>query len=110
MSLFCFIFNGGFGGLRRFRELIIKWIDPQPGEKIIDICCGTAEPDKKWKAWLFDFMERFNPEYPTYKILLKSGLIHEIKQADLKIFKTDKIFWEFFQVVLAEKRCSQPPG
>ncbi len=39
---FCFIFYGGFGGERRFRELIIEWIDPQPGEKILDICSGTG--------------------------------------------------------------------
>lgn len=198
MRLFCFLFNGGFGGQRRFRELIIKWIDPQPGEKIIDICCGTGalttmlseklngkgeiagielssaqlsifrkkqkhegpfimqgdarsvpfadncfnksvicgalhempqevrlrvlseahritmpggkiiilehnKPDKKWKARLFDFMERVNPEYPTYKNLLESGPINEIKRANLKIIKTDTIFWEFFQIVLAEK-------
>ncbi|RKX18999.1 MAG: hypothetical protein DRP26_04215 [Candidatus Zixiibacteriota bacterium] len=198
MRLFCFLFNGGFGGKQRFHELIIKWIDPQPGDKIIDICCGTAtlvmmlyeklngigeitgieisfaqlriarkkqkherpfiiqgdaryapfadnyfnksvicgalhempqevrstvlseayritmpggkitilehnKPNKKWKAWLFDLMERVNPEYATYKSLLKSGLINEIEQANFKIIKTDTIFREFFQIVLAKK-------
>lgn len=34
IKTFCFIFNRGFGGERRWRELIVEWIDPQPGEKI----------------------------------------------------------------------------
>jgi ubiquinone/menaquinone biosynthesis C-methylase UbiE len=39
---FCFIFNGGFGGERRFREKIVAWIDPRPGDKILDLCSGTG--------------------------------------------------------------------
>jgi demethylmenaquinone methyltransferase/2-methoxy-6-polyprenyl-1,4-benzoquinol methylase len=38
----CFLANRGFGGERRWRELIVDWIDPQPGEEIIDICSGTG--------------------------------------------------------------------
>jgi demethylmenaquinone methyltransferase/2-methoxy-6-polyprenyl-1,4-benzoquinol methylase len=37
-----FFLNGGLGGERRWRELIIRWIDPQAGEKILDICSGTG--------------------------------------------------------------------
>lgn len=37
-----FLLYGGFGGERRLRELIIEWINPQPGQKILDICCGTG--------------------------------------------------------------------
>ena len=198
IKTFCFIFNRGFGGEKRWRELIIEWIDPQPGEKILDICSGTGtltimlakrlrrtgevvgieispaqltivrkkekpeglyflegdaqdipfsdcyfdkevicgalhempqearqnvlseayraikpggrmvsiehnKPALKWKALLFDFMERFNPEYPTYKNMLKCGLTNEIKRAGFRIVKTDTASWEFFQIVLAEK-------
>lgn len=39
---FCFIFNGGFGGEQRLRENIIAWIDPRPGDKILDLCSGTG--------------------------------------------------------------------
>ena len=42
IKAFCFFFNGGFGGERRWRELIVEWINPQPREKILDICCGTG--------------------------------------------------------------------
>ncbi len=193
-----FFLNGGFGGERRWRELIIEWISPQPGEKILDICCGTGtltimlakrlagigeivgielspaqlkiarkkekpdrlffiegdaqdipfsdcyfdksvicgalhempqevrqnvlseayrvirpgdkivivehnKPHRKWKALLFDFMERFNPEYPTYKDLLKCGLTNEIERAGFRIIRTDTTSWEYFQIVLAEK-------
>ncbi len=196
-ALFFFL-NGGFGGERRWRELIIEWIHPQPGEKIIDICCGTGtltimlakglagtgevvgielfpaqlriaqkkkrpnglffiegdaqdipfsdcyfnksiicgalhelpqevrgnvlseayrvtraggrivviehnKPDRKWKASLFDFMERFNPEYPTYKNMLGCGLINEIEKAGFGIVKTKTTSWEFFQIILAER-------
>ena len=37
-----FLSNRGFGGERRWRELIVDWLDPHPGEKIIDICSGTG--------------------------------------------------------------------
>lgn len=198
IRIFCFFFNGGFGGERRWRELIVEWIDPQPREKIADICSGTGtltimiakrlrgigkviglelssaqlkvarkkekyeglyfleadaqnipfpdsyfdksvicgalhemprevrknvlseayrtvrpggrivivehnNPDKKWKASVFDFIERFNPEYSTYKDMLDSGLENEIGRAGFKIIKKDIISWDFFQIVLAEK-------
>jgi ubiquinone/menaquinone biosynthesis C-methylase UbiE len=198
VKAFCFLFNGGFGGERRWRELIIKWIDPQPGEKIVDICSGTGtlalmlakglagegkvvgvelspsqlrmarkkekveglffiqsdaqsapfpdgcfdrsvicgalhempqevrqnvlaeayrvtrpggriviaehnRPDRKWKANLFDFMERFNPEYPTYRNMLSCGLTSEIELAGFRTVRTDTTCWEYFQIVLAER-------
>jgi demethylmenaquinone methyltransferase/2-methoxy-6-polyprenyl-1,4-benzoquinol methylase len=37
-----FLINGGFGGARRWRQMIADWVDPRPGERIIDICCGTG--------------------------------------------------------------------
>ena len=190
--------NGGFGGERRLRELIIEWIDPQPGEKILDICSGTGtltimiakrqrgtgkvvgvelspaqlrtarkkekpkglhflegdaqnipfsdfyfdkgvifgalhempqevrrdvlseayrtikpggkivnveqnKPEQKWKVLLFDFLERFNPEYTTYKDMLKCGQTNEIKRAGFRIIRTNTTCWEFLQIVLAEK-------
>lgn len=198
IELFCFILNGGFGGEKRWRQLIVEWIDPRPGEKIIDICCGTGSltimlaqrlagtgeivgldlssrlldlarkkhkpdgvaflkgdaqdipvsqgyfdkavicgalhemprdvrqnvlaeahrvikansrivilehnnPEKKWKRSLFDFLERFNPEYPTYRDLLKCGLIDEIERAGFRVVRTSVVSWEFFQIVLAER-------
>ena len=42
LKVFFFLLQGGFGGERRWRELIIDWIDPRPGERILDICCGTG--------------------------------------------------------------------
>jgi len=197
VKVFCFLFNGGFGGERRWRESIIEWINPQPGEKIIDVCSGTGtlsimlakrlgggevvgieispaqlkiarkkekpdglffiegdaqdipledcyfdrgvicgalhempqevrgnvlseayriirpggkiviiehnKPKRKWKAGLFDFLERFNPEYPTYKNMLKCGLINEIERAGFRIVKTNTTSWEYLQIVLAER-------
>lgn len=198
VKVFCFFLNGGFGGERRWRELIVEWMNPQQGEKILDICCGTGtltimlakrlagtgetigielspaqlriarkkekpdglnfiegdaqvipfsdsyfdksvicgalhemprevrrnvlseayrvinsggrvviiehnKPDREWKASLFDFMERFNPEYPTYKDLLKCGLINEVERAGFKIIRTGTTCWEFLQIVLAER-------
>jgi len=198
IKLLCFLSNRGFGGERRWRELVVDWIDPQPGEKIIDICSGTGtltvmiarrlggigkavgielspaqlriarkkekpkglhflegdaqeipfsdscidkgvicgalhempqearknvlseayrtirpggrivnveqnKPDRKWKALLFDFLESFNPEYTTYKNMLKCGLTEEIKQAGFRIIKTNTTCWEFLQIVLAAK-------
>jgi ubiquinone/menaquinone biosynthesis C-methylase UbiE len=193
-----FFFNGGFGGERRWRELIVEWINPQPGEKILDMCSGTGtltvmiakklrgigevvgielspaqlriarkkekleglyflegdaqnipfsdcyfdknvicgalhempqevrknvlseahravkpggrmvnveqnRPDQKWKALFFDFLERFNPEYTTYKNMLKCGQANEIKRAGFRIIKKEIISWDFFQIILAEK-------
>ena len=37
-----FFLNGGFGGARRWRQMIVGWVDPRPGERIVDICCGTG--------------------------------------------------------------------
>jgi len=37
-----FLINGGFGGARRWRQMIVDWVDPRPGERIIDLCCGTG--------------------------------------------------------------------
>jgi demethylmenaquinone methyltransferase/2-methoxy-6-polyprenyl-1,4-benzoquinol methylase len=197
-KIFCFIFNGGFGGERRWREKLVEWIDPQSEEKIIDICSGTGtltimlasklsgkgkvvgielspaqlnvarkkkkpddlifieadaqnipfengyfdkgvicgalhempqvvrlnvlratynvirpggkvvifehnEPKSRWKAWLLDLMERLNPEYPTYKDMLKSGLKNEIEQVGFRIIKTDVTIWEFFKLFLTKK-------
>ena len=61
------------------------------------------KPAKKWKAWLFDFLERFNPEYATYKNLLERGLKNEIEHAGFRVLKTATLGWEFIQIVLAEK-------
>ena len=193
-----FLLNGGFGGERRWRELIVRWINPQQGEKILDICSGTGtltimlakrlagrgevvgmelspaqlkivrkkqkpnnltfiegdaqdipfsdcyfdkgvicgalhevpqevrqnilseayrlirpggkivifehnKPDRKWKASLFNFLEHFNPEYLTYKDLLKCGLTNEIEQARFRIIRSDTTSWEYFQIVLGER-------
>jgi len=198
VKVFFFLFNGGFGGEKRWRELIMEWINPQPDEKVLDICSGTGaltlilakrlagggkavgielspaqlriarrkekpgglffiqgdaqdipfedcyfdksvicgalhempqkvrqnvlseayrvirpggriviiehnKPDRKWKANLFDFMERFNPEYPTYKNMLKCGLTNEIERAEFRIVRTNVTSWDFFQIVLAER-------
>jgi demethylmenaquinone methyltransferase/2-methoxy-6-polyprenyl-1,4-benzoquinol methylase len=198
IKLFCFIFNGGFGGERRWRQLIVEGIDPRPGEKIVDICCGTGtlsimlaeklagtgevvgidlssrlldlarkkqkpggvtflegdaqkipfshghfhkgvicgalhemprevrrkvlaeahrvikpngrivvvehnNPKRRWKRSLFAFLERFNPEYPTYRDLLKCGLTDEIERGGFRVVRTSVTNWEFFQIVLAER-------
>lgn len=193
-----FFLNRGCGGERRWREFIIEWINPRPGEKILDICCGTGtltimlakklagagevigiefspaqlsiarkkqkpngasfvegdaqdipfsdgyfdkgvicgalhelprevrrsvlsesyriirpkgkiviiehnKPKRKWKWLLFDFLERFNPEHPTYRDLLKCGLTNEIQRGGFRIIRTSVTSWEFFQIVLAER-------
>jgi ubiquinone/menaquinone biosynthesis C-methylase UbiE len=198
VKAFFFLFNGGFGGERRWREHLIDWLDPQPGERIVDLCSGTGtlalmtarrmagtgevvaveispaqvrmaakkprppivsflrgdarstgypddyfdralisgalhelprpvrsqvlaeshrilrsggrivvsehnKPASRWKARLFAFLERLNPEYATYRDLLESGLEREIQEAGYRILKTDTIAWEFLQTVLAEK-------
>jgi len=199
VKTFFFLFNGGFGGERRWRESIIDRLDLQPGDKVLDICSGTGtlaimlarrlagegetvgieisasqlkvarkkekipglsfiqgdaqqipfsdshfdksvicgalhempkkvrqnvlaeayrvarpggrivisehnKPGQKWKATLFDLMERLNPEYPTYKDMLKCGLTNEIELAGFRILKTDVTCWDYFQVVSAEKQ------
>jgi ubiquinone/menaquinone biosynthesis C-methylase UbiE len=198
MKIFSFLFFGGFGGEKRLRELAIEWLEPHPGDKIIDICSGSGtltimladklhgegetvgielspdlvakarkknippgvefihgdaqqidypdyyfdkavifgalhempyevrrnvlseayriikpggsifflehnQPKRKWKATCFSAMERFNPEYKTYKDLLKRGLNNQLKEAGFEIIRTDIISWEFFQIVLAVK-------
>ena len=37
-----FLLNGGFGGERRLRELVIDRLEASPGDKVIDICSGTG--------------------------------------------------------------------
>jgi hypothetical protein len=39
---FFLVFNGGFGGERRWREQVVGWVDPRPGEKILDMCSGAG--------------------------------------------------------------------
>lgn len=74
----------------------------KPGGKIVIV--EHNKPDRKWKALLFDFMERFiNPEYPTFKNLLKYGLTNEIERTGLRILRTNTTSWEYFQIVLAER-------
>lgn len=196
--LMLFVLNGGPGGERRLRGQVIDWIDPKPGEKILDICSGTGtlaimlgkrlagsgrivgieisgaqlriarrkrcpeavsfveadarnipfpndhfdkavifgalhemprrarrkvlsealrvlkpgggivvtehnRPEAEWKARLFAFLERFNPEYPTYKDLLRCGLTSEISRTGFKILRVRTDAWDFFQTVLAKK-------
>jgi ubiquinone/menaquinone biosynthesis C-methylase UbiE len=197
-----FLINGGFGGERRLRQQAIDWLDPAPGERVLDIASGTGtlaimlgkqlagqgevlgveispaqlrvarkkqspagvsfvkadaqdipfpdtsfdkaiifgalhemprevrrnvlaqafrvlrptgrlvvmehhEPGSRWKASLFDFLERFNPEYPTYRDLLERGLATEIADAGFMVIKTRVAAWDLFQTILAEKpnRC-----
>lgn len=199
VRVFGFVFNGGFGGERRLRRYIVDLIDPQPGERIIDVCSGTGtlsimlaerlteagevvgielssaqiqvarkkrmpgnlvfvegdaqkiayrdgyfdkgvifgalhelprevrakvllelhrlvkdggtivvlehnRPAGKWRRVLYDFLERFNPEYPTYKDLLANGLINEMTQAGFEVRKTDILCREFFQVAVAGRK------
>jgi ubiquinone/menaquinone biosynthesis C-methylase UbiE len=205
VRIFFFFLNGGPGGERRWRGHLIDWLDPRPGDRIIDLCSGTGtlaimigrrlgdsgevvgieispaqvrmaarkqrpdvvsfvqgdarrtgypdgyfdgavisgalhelprsvrrqvlseayriirsggsiavtehnRPASKWKAWLFDLLEHLNPEYPTYRDLLESGLEHEIRTAGFRIVKTDTTAWEYFQTILAEKsaKCDTP--
>jgi ubiquinone/menaquinone biosynthesis C-methylase UbiE len=42
VSLLLFLLNGGFGGERRLRGLVLDWLAPAPGERILDICSGTG--------------------------------------------------------------------
>jgi ubiquinone/menaquinone biosynthesis C-methylase UbiE len=42
LRVMLFTSNGGFGGERRIRELVNEWIDPRPGERILDLCSGTG--------------------------------------------------------------------
>lgn len=193
-----FILGGGFGAEPQWRESVVEWINPQPNERILDICSGTGtltivlgwrlrgtgevvgietsphqlniaskkrkpdnvcfvrgdaeaipfpdrhfdkgvicgalhempgdvrrrvlgetyrvirpggsmvvfepnEPGRRWKRWLFDFLERFNPEYQTYKDLLRCGLIEEVERAGFEVVRRAITSWEYFQMVLAGK-------
>jgi ubiquinone/menaquinone biosynthesis C-methylase UbiE len=62
------------------------------------------EPNRRWKAALFAFSERFNPEYPTYKDLLECGVTNELEKAGFEVIKTRTDAHEFFQTVLAQKQ------
>jgi len=73
----------------------------RPEGKIVII--EQNKPKRKWKSLLLDFLEMFNPEFPTYKDMLKCGLANEIEQAGFRVTETDTACWEFFQIVLAGK-------
>lgn len=36
-----------FGGEKRLREKIIEILNPQPADKVLDVCCGTGELTKR---------------------------------------------------------------
>jgi demethylmenaquinone methyltransferase/2-methoxy-6-polyprenyl-1,4-benzoquinol methylase len=205
IRLLLFLLNGGFGGAKRWRQSIVDRVDPRPGEKIIDICCGTGtltimlaerlagegevvglelsgaqlrvarekkrhqgltflegdaqklpfengyfdkgivcgalhempgvvrrevlsethrvirpggrmvfveqnSPQRKWKRTLFDLLERLNPEYPTYKDLMQSGLINEIEAGGFRVVRSEVVCWEFFQMVVAAKQENSDGG
>jgi demethylmenaquinone methyltransferase/2-methoxy-6-polyprenyl-1,4-benzoquinol methylase len=198
MRLIFFFLNGGFGGEYRLRKKIVEYINPQEGERIVDICCGTGSqsimlakrfkeegkvvglelssaqlrvakkkerpnclyfircdaqsmplsncyfdkgiicsalhempkdvrknvlsetfrvikpggkiviaepnrPNKKWKVLLFEAIDRFTPEYPTYKDLLQCRLVNEIKEAGFRVIRTEIAAFELLQIVLSEK-------
>lgn len=42
VPLLLFMLNGGFGGERRLRELVIDRLELKPGDRVIDICSGTG--------------------------------------------------------------------
>lgn len=42
VKVFLFVLNGGFGGERRLRQLVIEWLELAPGDKVLDICSGTG--------------------------------------------------------------------
>lgn len=42
VKLFLFVLGEGFDSERKWRESIIEWLSPLPGENILDICSGTG--------------------------------------------------------------------
>lgn len=42
VRLLLFVLNGGFGGERRLRELVVDRLELRPGDRVIDICSGTG--------------------------------------------------------------------
>jgi SAM-dependent methyltransferase len=197
IRLLFFFLNGGFGGAQRWRQMIVDWVDPRPGDRIMDICCGTGtlsamlaerlagggqlvglelssdqlrmarkkpnpgrlsfingdaqqlpfpdghfnrgvicgalhempapvrqkvlaearrvlrpegqmvfveqhQPRNRWKRSAWDFLERFNPEYATYRDLMRRGLINEIEGGGFRVTRSRVIARGFFQIVLGE--------
>jgi ubiquinone/menaquinone biosynthesis C-methylase UbiE len=235
-----FVINGGFGGARRWHRMIVDWVDPRPGERFIDICCGTGtlsillaermagagvraqvgneagleveaepgtaeaegrvsagakespgrvvglelspdqlrvarkkpnpggltflegdaqaipfpdghfdkgvicaalhempaevrhqalveahrvlrpggrmvfieqhQPRSRLKRWTWDLLERLNSEYPTYRDLMRRGLIREIEQGGFRVARSQVIAGGFFQIVMGKKQldnCTQ---
>jgi hypothetical protein len=52
---------------------------------------------------LFETIDRFTPEYPTYKDLLQCGLVNEIKEAGFRVIRIEIAAFELLQIVLSEK-------
>jgi ubiquinone/menaquinone biosynthesis C-methylase UbiE len=73
----------------------------RPGGRMVFI--EQNQPRRGWKRALFDLLERLNPEYPTYRDLLRRGLTNEIEAGGFRVVRRDVTSWEFFQIVLGEK-------
>lgn len=43
MTMWCFL---PLGGERRCREWIVDSVDPQPGQNVLSLCCGTGTTDR----------------------------------------------------------------
>jgi len=56
-----------------------------------------------YQPWIWDLLERLNPEYPTYRDLMRRGLIHEIEQGGIRVVCSEITAGRFFQIVLGEK-------
>jgi ubiquinone/menaquinone biosynthesis C-methylase UbiE len=41
-KLLLFVLNGGFGGERRLRELVIERLGLRPDDRVVDVCSGTG--------------------------------------------------------------------
>jgi len=68
VSLGLFLLNGGFGGERRLRELVIDRLDPSPGDKVIDICSGTGTLSLMMAERLSDSGEVAGVEISNYQL------------------------------------------